>query len=202
MIRPILFAAALAAGHPALAHQCDEPPQPESARYEADQRNRALEATLAELLACDPDRMPGAPVGDAEPIGCGAFVEHALRAYWGHDDFDAPGLDRPMTTGEISRLEDQGFAARGWTKLGRAGEQAVLDRAETMAEEGRAVLAVKPGHVAFILPGGFAPSGSWGLDMPMAAQLPQGAPGQGFVGCRLSWAFRSAQKDAVTVYAK
>jgi hypothetical protein len=142
---------------------------------------------LFPLMKCD------SAVDDRSP--CNIFVGHALETLFGNTDFKT-GDDAYMLANDIvNGLENPGNA--GWTKLGEATDQGVLDAAQEKANAGLPVVAARagvdgrPGHVALIIPGtaqaydfdGFM----WnGLVAPNTASFFLDKPERGFIGCPLS----------------
>jgi hypothetical protein len=91
--------------------------------------------------------------------------------------------------------------------LGKAYEQAVLNSAQEMANNHRAVIAVYEGpggevkHIALILPGALHFSGSWGFSVPNSASFFLTAPEKSYMDKGLSYAFTKNMVKDVTLYA-
>ena len=178
-----------------LAHECEK--SEPVGLFDQGRRNQSLENTLYELFACIPDQELGA-LQQNDLTACNWFVGKALLEVWDYRGFMIK--DRFMTTDELARKSAGFLISKGWVEIGTAGEQSNLMQAEALASQGHAVVALKPGHIALVLPGGLALSPGWGVKVPMAAQLRIRNVESAFVGCRLSWSFSASDKDATSLF--
>lgn len=92
-----------------------------------------------------------------------------------------------------------------WLELGKAADQANLDKAAQYAKEGKAVIAIvqnKDGgaHVSLIIPGGMTASGTWGLKMPNTSSFFMYSPAKSFIGKPLSYCYRPDSRFDVMLY--
>ncbi len=106
-----------------------------------------------------------------------------------------------MLTSELAAIPPDGWTKLGWTELGVASDQNVLLNAEEAAFQGNAVIALRSGHIALILPGGLASSSDWKLNVPRAAQLSLNNIDHAFVGCRLSRSWSGSAASTVKLYS-
>lgn len=154
-------------------------------------------AEAAAISKLSPLRTCNAAIDDR--TACNVFLGRALYVLFGNSDFKT-GSDTYMLANDIvNGLEMPGNA--GWKKVGVATQQDALTKAQTLANEGKAVVAARkgpvvggvrrPGHVALILPGtaqNYAFDGfSWGgLIAPNSASFFLDNPDRMFFGCPLS----------------
>jgi len=138
---------------------------------------------------------------------CNRFVGRALELLFNNSDFKSGS--QYLLANDIANGLNTAGNIRGWTKLGEASEQAVLEKAQSLSNEGAQVVAVKTapraGHVVLILPGSTErfdlPGFSWGtLKTPNSASFFLNNPERVFVGCPLSATWRSP--DGVELYFK
>jgi len=156
-----------------------------------------VEKMLHEFMACK------SPIDDKSP--CNVFVSRALARVYGIHDFESANNG----TGHLSanQIADK-LAAPGsnWTKLGNAGDQAVLEQAQGYANLKKAVIAVYKGeghgHVAIILPGKSVASSAWALKVPNSASFPLDEPQKAYIGKPLSNAFGASKKSVVLIYGR
>ncbi len=150
---------------------------------------RSYEAKLHPLKVCT-----GKPVDDRS--ACNRFVGKALFELFNNTDFKV-GSDEFMVANNIANgLIMPGNA--GWTLVGLAADQASLDKAQKLANEGKQVVAArsesgKAGHVALILPGQLeestdTPKGWSGLKSPNSAAFLLDRAEKAYVGCPLAFA--------------
>lgn len=135
---------------------------------------------------------------------CNRFVGRALEVLFDNHDFKNAG-DYMLANDIVSGLQQPGNL--GWTKIGVATDQFVLEQAQRYANEGRPVVAGRlglkkkdgsrgDGHVALVIPGtlqkvGFAGDYSWGgLQTPNSASFFIDRPDLIFAGCPLSAVWR------------
>lgn len=130
---------------------------------------------------------------------CTTFVESSITRVF---KLEAPNSE---STGSIIPVS---FANNDqWSRLGKAYEQAVLNSAQEMANNHRAVVAVLEGpagemmHMALILPGALRFSGSWGFSVPNSASFFLTAPEKSYTEKGLSYAFTRNMVKDVTLYA-
>jgi len=147
----------------------------------------------------------------AATSACNIFVGRVLQSVYSVSDFVVSPArpDQPFyTANEIATLLQSGVWS-GWTDLGTADSQDVLSQGKALADSGKLVVAVwqnpnanSPGHVALIGPGPLTPSGSWGLNTPVAASFVLNQPLKAFLGQPLSCAFGSDKNSAVHLWVK
>jgi hypothetical protein len=138
---------------------------------------------------------------------CNRFVGRALEVLFGNSDFK--NGDQYFLANDIANGIATPGNIPGWSRIGEATDQAVLDRAQALANTGAQVVALKTaqgaGHVVVILPGqtekypraGF----SWGdLKAPNSASFFLNHPERVFVGCPLSITWKAPA--SVAIYAK
>jgi len=130
------------------------------------------------------------PIDDRSP--CNYFLAEALELLYGVKDFSTGNQNSPYkTANDIARFVKDN--PDKWEALGKAEQQKNLNRAAELANQGKAVIAVKSsttiGHVAIILPGTLEMSGSWKLKVPCSASFFLDKPLKSYVGCKLSYAF-------------
>jgi hypothetical protein len=93
----------------------------------------------------------------------------------------------------------------GWSDLGAATDQSVLDKAQQSANCGTAVLAVwvgadGSGHAALVLPGSESMSSTWKLKAPNSASFFVNNPKKSFAGKALSYSFNG--NSGLELYVK
>jgi len=140
---------------------------------------------------------------------CNIFAGRVMERMYAIKDFyvSPPQENKPYyLASEIGTLLQTGVWD-GWTDLGTADSQDVLNSAKTAADAGKAVIAVwvnpdanSPGHVALIGPGPLMHSATWNEDTPPAASLSLGNVGSGFLGKPLSCAFSSKKAPDVHIW--
>jgi hypothetical protein len=158
------------------------------AEYGPDQK-KYMEDAVQKFASCQ------LPLDDS----CRAALAQALAFVYTAKEFgSAPNY---MTPTQIAKKV---ASDSGWEHLGSASDQAALKNAQSTAECGKAVVAVMDsetgGHVALILPGPLAHSGTWKLDVPNSASFFTHNPGKSFAGKPLSYSFPSPEK--IELYAK
>jgi hypothetical protein len=129
---------------------------------------------------------------------CTTFVESSITRVF---KLETPNSE---STGSIIPVS---FANNDqWSRLGKAYEQAVLNSAQEMANNHRAVVAVLEGpggemmHLALILPGALRFSGTWGFNVPNSASFFLTAPEKSYTEKGLSYAFTRNMVKDVTLY--
>jgi hypothetical protein len=156
--------------------------------YSADQQ-KYMEESLQKFTAC---QLP-------LDASCRAALAQALEHLYGVKDFGSES--KYMTPSEITKKV---AGDSNWEHLGNAADQSALKNAQARANCGKAVIAVLAsetgGHVAVILPGSLAHSGTWKLDVPNSASFFTHNPGKSFAGKSLAYSFPSAQN--VEIYAR
>jgi len=152
--------------------------------------NEELTNELAAFKQCKP--------GDEDP--CSNSIGESFNIVYKVKDFYSSASGRYMTGTEIDNFLQ---SSSQWTKLGIGYDQAVLTKAQELANSKKAVLAVymgedNLGHVSIILPGELTTSGSWGLKVPNSASFFMNSPQRSYVNKALSYAFtRNMIKDVV-----
>ena len=151
-------------------------------------RYPAIYAKLMTYFACE---------DTSDPTACNVFVAKAAEDVYGVTDFKrADGSYMTANT-----IMDFVHGNSGWSKLGMATSQSVLNDAAAGAEDHLiiAVMSNQPhGHVALVLPGSPLTasdySGTWKLKTPNSASAFLGNASKAYVFCRLSWAFSDPTK--------
>jgi hypothetical protein len=141
-------------------------------------------------------------VDDETP--CNRFVGEALERIYRVSDF-ARANNQYASANEIVQLVE--VPKNKWQLIGRASDQSVLDRAQTEANAGYPVLAVRPdsarGHVALIIPGELTVSTSWdGAKVPNSASFLYKDLKGSYIGKGLSFAFSKAKRPDVKIYRR
>jgi hypothetical protein len=139
-----------------------------------------------------------------DSTACNRFVGAALERVYGLDDFrrqDGEYLTANQIYTQI--LVDRS----NWVALGRASDQDALTMAQSLANRGYAVVAIRPdnpnGHVAMIVPGQLSASSAWaGLLVPNSASLRLNDPARSYVGGMLSRAFGADKRHDVILYQR
>jgi hypothetical protein len=161
----------------------------------------AAQRVFVQFMSCVNSQRP-----DSSELSCNTFTATALEAIYPslpilrvqHSD------GTWMTTQELGDTITRDTAT--WQRLGKAGDQATLNKAQARAENGRAVVAVSQGplgehHAVIILPGPRTPSPRWhGLTAPNSVSFAHRSPHRSYVGCPLSYGFR--QPDGVMLYTQ
>jgi hypothetical protein len=147
----------------------------------------------------------------AATSACNIFVGRVLQKVYSVSDFVVTPSrpDRPFyTANEIATLLKSGVWS-GWSELGNADDQDNLSQAKALADSEKLVVAVwqnpnqnAAGHIALIGPGPLTPSGSWGLNTPVAASFVLNRPLKAFLGQPLACAFGSDKTADVHLWAK
>jgi hypothetical protein len=150
-------------------------------------------------LASDLQAFISCATATNERTQCVTFAESSITRVF---KLEAPDSE---SAGSIIPVS---FANDGqWSRLGKAYEQAVLNSAQDMANNHRAVVAVFEGpggemkHMALILPGKLQFSGSWGFSVPNSASFFLTSPEKSYIEKGLSYAFTKNMVKDVTLYA-
>lgn len=158
------------------------------ADYSAEQQKH-MDAAIQKFAACP------LPVDDS----CRGALAEALEYVYSVKDFGA--APKYMTPAEI---EKKVASDSNWEHVGSASDQNALKTAQSGANCGKAVIAVLAsdtgGHVAIILPGSLAHSGTWKLDVPSSASFFTHNPLKSFAGKPLSYSFPNPQN--IEIYAR
>ena len=94
-----------------------------------------------------------------------------------------------------------------WTLMGPAYRSEVLAKAQEMANEDKAVVAVYKDeigqlmHVAVVLPGELTASGTWGMQVPNSVSLAVYDSDHSYLNKGLSYAFKKHMLLRVEIYA-
>jgi hypothetical protein len=135
----------------------------------------------------------------AEKHSCKSYPTKSIAAAYKIDEFkDEAGNYIPYDE-VLAAIDASGY----WGLLGNADDQAVLDEAQALANEGIAVVAIqeKKKTLALILPGNQEKSGSWGdLNCPNSACLFMHDAEASYIDKKLSYAWKSPKK--VKIYAR
>ena len=150
------------------------------------------------------------PLDDRSP--CNYFVGNALSRVYGVNDFKR--REGFLTANEI--YEYVIMHGTTWKDIGFASSQEVAKEAQSLANKGYPIIALRVGnvhgHVALIIPGKLIKSSSWNMDLPNSAAFILDQDGsynsatdknKTYVGQALSWSW-SAQdgKDVKVFYRK
>lgn len=153
---------------------------------------------------------------------CNVFLGRALELLFGNKDFKTGGGGYMLANDIASGLENTA-AALGWSKIGVATDQGALNSAQTLANDGKPVVAAKKGrqvdgapiagHVVLIIPGtaqrydfddtvkGKVVPFRWGkLITPNSASFFLDRPDKFFLGCPLSATWQAP--DGIGLYSK
>nr|WKN35372.1 hypothetical protein K4G66_23640 [Tunicatimonas sp. TK19036] len=159
--------------------------------------NGELEGEIQQFKNCD----------NTSKIGlnsCHAFIGKTLKTVYRVNDFYSKDKNRYMVVSEIySYLEN----SKQWTLLGKGYEQEALEKAQKLANQNKAVVAVYLtdagiGHLAYILPGQLQPSGSWGFKVPNSAAYFSSEPEKSYMNKGLSYSFPRSVITKVQLYAR
>jgi hypothetical protein len=142
----------------------------------------------------------------AATSACNIFVGRVMLKVYGLSDFVVSPPDPQKTFYQANEIATflQAGVWKGWTEVGLANDQTVLNQAQQDAGAGEIVLAIRrdddTGHVALIGPGPLTP-GWGGLQTPVSASFFLNKPQKAFLGIPLSCAFRDEQKGEVHIWA-
>jgi hypothetical protein len=148
---------------------------------------------LNQFLKCDASD----PVNDQSP--CNTFAGKGLEALYGVNDFKTP-------TGYLSANQIADFVASSdhWVALGAVFDEDNNICAQATANQGYPVIAVMKGtvhgHVAMVLPGELARSGTWGFLAANSASFLFEHPDKVYVSGPLSKAFGPDNAKNATFY--
>lgn len=143
----------------------------------------------------------------ASTSACNIFVGRVLKTVYGVDDF----VVQPLQDGKVYYAANEIAALLptwpGWSELGTADNQDVLNMAKAQADQQHLVIAVwsntdGPGHIALIGPGPLTHSGKWGLNTPVSASFALNQPAEAFLGQPLACAFNNDIKGDVHLWSK
>lgn len=135
---------------------------------------------------------------ESEERECNRFTAEALCRFYQIDDFKKD--DQYVTYREIKDVVT--LNGGSWEAIGVATNQADLDKAQENANNAKATIAFDPtktNHVAIILPGEMASSGSWGLKVPNSASFFI-HKSESYINKGLSYSFSSP--EGIILYAK
>jgi hypothetical protein len=169
-----------------------------------------LVSALGTVSACQLQRSDDDQGAITVNTACNIFVGTVIDNLYGVRDFyvSPPQPNKPFyLANEIGTLLQSGIW-QGWTDLGTADTQSVLNNAKNAADAGALVVAVwvnpdptDQGHIALIGPGPLTPSTKWHENTPVAASLSLNNPGKGFLGKPLACAFKSGRAAAVHIWS-
>lgn len=153
--------------------------------------------SMSEYLNCSKSE-------DEKSLECVKYSGGSLETVYKVNDFFLPSKGRHMTNSEIAAFL---MESKKWSLLGQGFEQKALKEASERANAKKAVVAVYLnsegiGHMAVILPGELARSGSWGLEVPNSASFFAGQPEKSYVEKGLSYAFERSALKHVKLYAR
>ncbi|MEQ9437971.1 MAG: hypothetical protein RIG62_02945 [Cyclobacteriaceae bacterium] len=135
---------------------------------------------------------------------CNAFIGQTLKTIYRVNDFYTSTKGRYML---VSEIQDYLQSDNRWTLLGKGYDQEVLAKAQKLANENKAVVAVyinksNIGHLAYILPGELQSSGSWGVRVPNSAAFFTTQPEKSYLNKGLSYSFPRTAITEVHLYAR
>jgi hypothetical protein len=140
---------------------------------------------------------------------CNFFVGRVLETLYNVRDFEPanPSPDHPYMQANDIGTELQAGILPGWTLVGTADSQDVLNQAKGFADQNLLVVAVYvnptgDGHIALIGPGPMTGSDSWALSTPVSASFFIGKPLKDYFGKPLACAFKGDIKSAVKIWVK
>jgi hypothetical protein len=150
---------------------------------------------LNEFKTCNPGS------DDTSDTACNVFLARALNMVYRVKDFGTAGKYMNST----AVLAYVRAHPEVWTSLGTldgtANDQQALDNAQGYANLGKPVIAVKPGHVALIVPG--TKQAGWaGLKVPCSAAFRIHDGSKAYVGCKLSFSWSAADRVGVGIYGR
>jgi len=154
-----------------------------------------LNSTLEEFQSCATSKSDKAP--------CSSFIAESINVV-----YPLNGVYLDASASAVPLLMSSHKQNAQWTILGKAYEQDALARAQDLANDQRAVIAVYqlPGgdvlHMALILPGNLSFSGSWGFSVPNSASFFLATPEKSFVGKGLSYSFAKSMIKDVTLFVR
>ena len=156
---------------------------------------KELAAALEQFQACS---------AGEQNSGCSKIQGEVLSTVYKINDFYAQKSGRYMTVSEVSAFLKGNDS---WTPLGPVYLQETLTKAQELANDKKAVVAVYQnaaamGHVALIIPGDLEPSGSWGLNVPNTASFFLPEPDKSFVNKGLSFAFTKNMMKDIVLYVR
>ncbi|WP_185152626.1 hypothetical protein, partial [Fulvivirga aurantia] len=128
----------------------------------------------------------------------------ALNKVYNIDDFYSEKNKRYFTTNEMADyLKENG----NWTNLGPAYDTKALVKAQELANQKKATIAIYMGddglgHMALIVPGSLSPSGSWQRQVPNSVSFLSSDPSKSYIGKGLSYAFTKNMLKHVVIYAR
>ena len=132
-------------------------------------------------------------------FSCTYFPARALNQLFGIGEFC--DLDHCLHAHEIAA---QIAKDEQWTALGKASDQAILNRAQAMATGGLPVIAVQTGAdkglIAIVMPGKLVTSQSWSMKVPLAVGTRLDKPEASVYSQALSFLFSDPSK--VTLYVQ
>lgn len=130
---------------------------------------------------------------------CRYYVAEAIAKFYDINDFkkeDGSWDTYEEMVAEIKLLPS-------WERIGSASDQGVLDKARSLANDGRPTIAIESnkntGHIALILPGPLKTSGSWSLDCPNSASFFRHKV-EAYVNKPLSYSYRSPEN--IDIYSR
>lgn len=153
-----------------------------------------LTSMLEEFQSCATNESDKAP--------CSSFITESINVV-----YPLNSLHLEASAGTVAMLSSHKQNTQ-WTILGKAYQQDALTRAQDLANDQRAVIAVYqlPGgdvlHMALILPGNLSFSGSWGFSVPNSASFFLATPEKSFVEKGLSYSFAKSMIKDVTLYVR
>ena len=159
--------------------------------------DRRLEEAVSQFKACENTTVAGVN-------SCNDFIGETLKTIYRVNDFYSVANGRYMLVSEIYAYLQN---SKRWTLLGKAYEQEALSSAQKLANEKKAVVAIylnesNVGQLAYILPGGLQPSGTWGFQVPNSAAYFMDEPANSYTNKGLSYSFPRNAIQSVLLYAR
>ncbi|QSE98480.1 hypothetical protein [Fulvivirga lutea] len=136
---------------------------------------------------------------------CQGYIGMAMQEVYKSSDLKDPASNEYLSFSEIKRLVKE---SDKWQMVGHAYDQEALKKAQSMANEGKPVVAVFTGdtdaetHVSLILPGDLAASGSWGMRVPDVTAFFTHNPSSSFSKKSMSYAYTKKMTLQIVLYAK
>lgn len=156
-----------------------------------------LNNALGEFKACN-----NAPVNGINP--CNRFLGESLKIVYKLNDFYDANAGRYMLVSEMANYLE---SSNQWSEIGTVFDQEALQKAQSNANAGKAVIALYLdanglGHMSLILPGELHTSATWSLKVPNSSSFFTVKPEDAYVNKGLSYAFNKSQAVRVKLYTR
>ncbi len=134
---------------------------------------------------------------------CKTYCAKAIKTMYGVNDFDAAGKPGGML--DVNGVANYIKKSSNWKLLGDAGTQDILTQAETLANGGKAVVAMMEtdngaSHISIIAPGSLVSCGKAGLKCPNSVSFFINSPDRSYVGKPLAYSFKTL--EGIKIYAR